>query len=65
MMKRKTIEPSRPGDDTTRPTKPAEPTEPAQPGSPATEPLQSTYCQNAQYRFPDQISESNNTPFRP
>ncbi|KAK9798713.1 hypothetical protein AB5N19_00831 [Seiridium cardinale] len=58
--KKKTIRPSLPGDDTTRPTEPTEPeptepTEPTQPGAPAKEPLQPTYCQNAQYRFPDQI----------
>ncbi|KAH6656842.1 hypothetical protein BKA67DRAFT_553360 [Truncatella angustata] len=58
---KKTITPTLPNNGTTRPSDPTEPTEPeqpsqpAQPGSPAKDPLVSTYCLNAQYRFPDQI----------
>lgn len=57
-MKGKTIKPSQPHNGTTptEPAQPVEPSEPAQPGPPTSEPLQGTYCQNLQYRFPDQIS---------
>ncbi|ETS79113.1 hypothetical protein PFICI_08966 [Pestalotiopsis fici W106-1] len=54
----KTIRPTLPEEDNTppsEPSSPADPSNPAQPGSPAKEPLRSTYCHDAKYRFPDQI----------
>lgn len=54
----KTIRPALPeeGDiSPSEPTTPDEPSDPAQPGSPAKQPLQGTYCQDAKYRFTDQI----------
>ncbi|KAF7517581.1 hypothetical protein G7054_g13763 [Neopestalotiopsis clavispora] len=53
----KTIRPTLPEEGNTPPSEPSspEPSNPAQPGSPAQDPFVSTYCQDAKYRFPDQI----------
>ncbi|KAI1851614.1 hypothetical protein JX265_010698 [Neoarthrinium moseri] len=48
-----TIRPTLPPDGVTQP--PKTPEEPAQPGSPGKQPLEPTYCKNAEFRFPDQI----------
>jgi hypothetical protein len=55
-MKKTTIKPQKPSDQVTRPPETA-PEEPAQPGSPDKEPLQPSFCENAAYRFSDQISK--------